>query len=686
MIRALQELLGRVYQATGDLDRAEQCLQAAIKADDAHFGQFLSLSKAFLQTGDPDRALRCLDPIVSILICRRETEVLVDAYDCILAEHPSHLATLHKLADILSAANENVRYIGALEKISQIYQTSGKPVEAIKHLEKILEVNSESQVHLDLHRELFAQAFPGKPYQLPRAMLDARRESISRLEDIAIPAALRIGAEESSSSSIVEIDLLHNYGLKEKALQLLRTLEMARPEDREVRQRLCAMYQENGQRLQAAQQSVLLSLLHRKSGDLDAAEKSWNEAKLLAPDWVNSGLDAAAFALEHGIIIEASNQEFPAKASSPNMEVDLSGDLSEIFFQDMSRESAGPLDQAENSIAGTADVNVEEFPPEIPRSAAPESAEEQLQEVDFYIRLGFHDEARAKLTEIAAAFPGHPELASRYTQLSFTPADPAGAIALSPPDSGSPKHAPEGGKSSSFTRIGKAAAGEEETGFSHPDASESLGLDLEVAASQFGANQWYELKEEPAVEMPPANDSYDLPAVVSATGSPSAAHKAEMESPANSMFADLIAEVNSLTDQEIAREDYETHFNLGIAYREMGLLEDAIREFQCSVKVLDPKKSPREAIQCCGMLSTCFLEKSMPRSAIRWCQTGLSIKEISSHETTALRYDMGVAHVKAGDSDRALECFGMVFGVDPSFRDVAQRIDDLKIGLEGNAP
>ncbi len=151
------------------------------------------------------------------------------------------------------------------------------------------------------------------------------------------------------------------------------------------------------------------------------------------------------------------------------------------------------------------------------------------------------------------------------------------------------------------------------------------------------------------------------------------------------MFADLITEMNSLTDQEIVREDFETHFHLGIAYREMGLIEEAIKEFQSSVKILSAADSAKEMIQCCGMLSTCFLEKGMSRSAIRWCQTGLKIKEISSHESMALRYDMAVAHSMAGDSDQALECFNWIFRADPGYRDVAQRIDDLKNGPRQHA-
>jgi hypothetical protein len=76
----------------------------------------------------------------------------------------------------------------------------------------------------------------------------------------------------------------------------------------------------------------------------------------------------------------------------------------------------------------------------------------------------------------------------------------------------------------------------------------------------------------------------------------------------------------------------------------------------------------------------------MPRSALRWCQTGLSFADISQHEAMALRYDMGVAHSMSGSSEQALECFDRIFGMDPGYRDVAQRIDEIKSGLNRHAP
>ena len=154
----------------------------------------------------------------------------------------------------------------------------------------------------------------------------------------------------------------------------------------------------------------------------------------------------------------------------------------------------------------------------------------------------------------------------------------------------------------------------------------------------------------------------------------------DFDIPVNEMFADLMEEFSSPSNQKTAKEAFDEHFHLGTAYHEMDLMEEAIREFENALKALDytSTKDTKRVVQCCGMLSTCFLKKGMPRSAVRYCQTGLSVADISSHEAMALRYDMGVAHSMAGSSEMALKCFDRIFGMDPSYRDVAQKIDELR--------
>jgi tetratricopeptide (TPR) repeat protein len=663
---ALFDVLGRAYQAVGDLDHAEQYFRTVLASDESRYESFFPLSQAFLEAGDPGRALSCLDPTVPMTISSRDTERLVEAYNQILAAHPTHLATRKKLAEILSATNEHQRCIAVLESIVQHYEDSGSPKEALEPLEKILEITPDSEKHLTKHRHLFEQAFPRTPYKLPRAVLEAERDAASHLGAPAGPASFEATGEASSDSIIVEVDLLLNYGMKEKALQLMCGLVAKRPKDVTARSRLVSLYRENGEPRLAAEQCVLLCALQREAGDSQAAQKSWDEAVNLAPDLAKSGLDVIGFARQRGISLELAKTETPAREPGGNFEVDLSGDLSEIFFQD----AQGPPDREESALTGKLDVVADEFLEQIPHDATRESIEEQLQEVDFYTRLGFHNEARAKLDEIAATRPNHPDLASRYSQLGLEPAKTLDPVVSATPESD--------------LRLPGEAVSEQKPQVA---GGNFLGVDLETAAGRCEENKGFDSRDEGAVQSPGIEEDIAIampPAVRPADSAP-VESKPPVEAPANSLFVDLIEEVNSLTDQEIAREDFETHFSLGTAFREMGLTEDAIKEFQLAAKALTPARSPKEFIRCCGMLSTCFLEKGMARSAIRWCRTGLSVKEISSHEAMALRYDMGIAHTGAGDTDQALECFGIIFGLDPSYRDVAQRIDDLKSGLARHA-
>ncbi len=675
----LAEALGRAHLAAGNIDKADLHFVEMLKKDESCYEPFLPLSVAYLDAGDPDRALTCLDPIVPTLITRRETRKCVEAYDRILSRYPGHVATMRKLADIFSATNDYQNSIAALEKLAQHLVSEGNAGDALEPLEKILHIIPDSESHRERHREAFEQAFPGTPYKLPRSVLEAAESDASRhLEPVAGPAAFAIKEGDSTNSAIVEIDLLLNYGMREKALELLRTLESQTPMDKEVRIRLASIYRETEEPRLAAEQYVLLSALYRKSGDSEAAKKTWEEARNLDPAWANQDLDVVSFAQKHRISLDGLVAEEANRERSGNLEVDLSGDLSEIFFKD------APMDMDPDEIPDTAepDPMADEFLLDIPHSAVPESVEEQLQEVDFYVRLGFHDEARAKLDEIAAAYPNHPALEQRYQQLDrepalgVTPSLPLNKDSLTEVQAEDGRMVEASHSEDLILEKLSGLPGEE----SLPEESAQPGTRLH------GRDMWAGRPEDPVEGSVSVGEPSHEGSAPQPQGVLSPADPATPGTPPNSMFADLLEELNMLTDREIEKEDFETHFGLGIAYREMGLVDDAVKEFQNALKGLDAAKSPKEVIQCCGMLSTCFLEKGMHRSAIRWCQTGLAVNEISSHESMALRYDMGVAHSSAGDTGPALECFGSIFDIDPSYRDVAQRIDDLKSGYERHAP
>jgi tetratricopeptide (TPR) repeat protein len=145
--------------------------------------------------------------------------------------------------------------------------------------------------------------------------------------------------------------------------------------------------------------------------------------------------------------------------------------------------------------------------------------------------------------------------------------------------------------------------------------------------------------------------------------------------PLKEVFDEFRAELGEMGAED---EDLETHYNLGIAFREMGLLEEAIGEFQKVAKANDRGKAFRYAMQCSTLLGLAFMEKGQPDIAAIWYERALTTPGLDSESKLALRYDLGVAQESAGDLEAALKSFSQVYAVNIDYRDVAERIASLQ--------
>ncbi len=125
-------------------------------------------------------------------------------------------------------------------------------------------------------------------------------------------------------------------------------------------------------------------------------------------------------------------------------------------------------------------------------------------------------------------------------------------------------------------------------------------------------------------------------------------------------------------------EDLETHYNLGTAFREMGLLEEAISEFQKVAKATERGRPFPYVMQCCTLLGLSFMEKGQPGVAAIWYERALRTPDLDPESTLALRYDLGVAQESAGEPDAALKSFSQVYAMNIDYRDVGERITALQ--------
>jgi tetratricopeptide (TPR) repeat protein len=142
------------------------------------------------------------------------------------------------------------------------------------------------------------------------------------------------------------------------------------------------------------------------------------------------------------------------------------------------------------------------------------------------------------------------------------------------------------------------------------------------------------------------------------------------------MFGELRQELEE--DVVAGDDDPETHYNLGVAFREMGLLDEAIAELQKVCNAIDHGKDFAQPVQTYTWLAQCFIDKGVPEAAIRWYEKALHIPGLDDEARLAINYELGSACECARDKAAALRHFTAVYGSNIDYRDVAERIQALK--------
>jgi tetratricopeptide (TPR) repeat protein len=150
-----------------------------------------------------------------------------------------------------------------------------------------------------------------------------------------------------------------------------------------------------------------------------------------------------------------------------------------------------------------------------------------------------------------------------------------------------------------------------------------------------------------------------------------------------SVLSDILSELQSELAEETAEadaqaEDPEIHYNLGIAFKEMGLLDEAIGELQKVCHAVDAGNAFSQPIQAYTWLAQCLVDKGAPEAAVRWYQSALHLPGLDDGSRCAIYYDLALAFEASGDKKSALANLMEVYGSNIDFRDVASRIKALK--------
>jgi hypothetical protein len=213
-----------------------------------------------------------------------------------------------------------------------------------------------------------------------------------------------------------------------------------------------------------------------------------------------------------------------------------------------------------------------------------------------------------------------------------------------------------------------------------PQAPVAIPVAASAAAAASGASTISAQTSSPAPQQSAAAlaSTPQIPPIV--PGAPAAGKSSPFGEDAGIDLAEMFGELKQDLESgsSTTEEDPETHYNLGIAFREMGLLDEAIGELQKTCQAVDRGHPFPQVMQTYTWLAQCFLDKGVPEAAIRWYQKALAVATIDEDTRTALHYELAAAYEASGDRPSALKHFMEVYGRNIDYRDVAERIKPLK--------
>ncbi|HXV77817.1 MAG TPA: tetratricopeptide repeat protein, partial [Candidatus Polarisedimenticolaceae bacterium] len=421
--------------------------------------------------------------------------------------------------------------------------------------------------------------------------------------------------EEYVSGRMTQAEILEKYGLHQQALEQVREVTAKFPGHVPAQEKLVLLEREGGTAEGLSRALVAVALARRAAGDADGARQACAEASRIGP------LEPATLTM-----------------------------LAQLGLIDRARPTA-----ARAAVVPPA-------PSREPRPApAPAAFRPAAAGRDDTLFIDFD-----AMDDEDAATPAEPS--PKHTTAPPPPGVTTPPAAADQPDPASEVVA----EVERLLAVGETAEAERRL-----VALETLGWAADAARSlrqRIDAAKASMISRSSLVDSDLADDD-DLSAITAALESELFADEMtalDAEPESEQSLEEVFAAFKQHVDREVGSEDYRTHYELGIGYKEMGLMDEAIAAFEQAVR------SPEFGRDAYAMLAVCHRERDDLEAAARCYREAIARPGSDPETVKHLRYDLADVLLIAGDRAGALVQLRGVLGADPTFRDVRQRVAELE--------
>ncbi|MBN2244708.1 MAG: tetratricopeptide repeat protein [Candidatus Aminicenantes bacterium] len=137
-------------------------------------------------------------------------------------------------------------------------------------------------------------------------------------------------------------------------------------------------------------------------------------------------------------------------------------------------------------------------------------------------------------------------------------------------------------------------------------------------------------------------------------------------------LSDIVDEFRKALDEKVDKEDYESHYNLGIAFLEQGLYDEAIEECRLSAR------DSQFEVESYSVISYCYRQKKEYKEALKWLEMAVNALEPGSIQSFALKYEKASLLEDMEEKKKALEEYQEVMSWNADYRNVTDKVDSLR--------
>ncbi len=508
--------------------------------------------------------------------------------------------------------------------------------------------------------------------------------TLRRLARFSAEKGMVVDAQRHYLSVAEALEKLGQHG---EALKALSEFAELSPEDVHVRSVVVEQLLRAGRKPDALPHLTVLHRLHVVGGRSDEAEGVAQVAREIDEQWVpESEQDRSSKRTDPSLVLIDSDDDFGSLETSPMVGGDLARPESGPSLEGLELTAPAGVEFDATPSSGTLDgFEATSFEPPEAEAEAPAG----VPTVDDALLLGLPEAVDSSAIEFLdielPEEPPHALVPPRLTPLSMPaiPSEPQSftADALPGLDMSDLGDVPSFGtiETSSFVESAPSALAD-----SGRTLEESTALPMLDAALPDADEPAAEATTPEPVPVPPVRRKRPTPTYVNLSDilhddeEPESARmtigEPKQTGDHEADFQHILQEFRDGIERTIPSDDVDSHFDLGIAFREMGLVDDAIAEFQIA------SRSRLRRVESIEALGGCFLDKHEPVVARTLLLRALDEPSVANGDDTlrGVLYLLGLASESLGAREDGLRYYQRVYAVDIRFRDVAARIQTLQ--------